>query len=380
MRNFIFLGFACSEEEFENSQKYQKVNFRQTYNFSHALLAFIRSKGYKVINDSYVPGQHSWKNFINRNCNDEHSNIYSSFLFLKEILIVFNVTKNIFRFKPTSIFVHGLYVPFLLPCALMKVFFKYSLTIVLTDKVNLSSKKPINLFLRKLNQSLIFFLLKSFQSSISLSRGLSDIYLPNKPSLIVPGFIPSELLSKNEYNQSIMDEKRKINITYSGALEQSYGILDFYKAFKLSSNNEIVLNVCGSGALNAFFLEESKVNDHLSYYGFLDREELDSLYKKTDVFINPRKIDNELVFFSSPSKIFEYLCFNKPVYTTNLPTIEDPFSKLFYFFNGDTVSDYVEFLDSLDKHLLSKLLQHSTHNTKKANNLYNRLTIEHLIK
>ena len=115
----------------------------------------------------------------------------------------------------------------------------------------------------------------------------------------------------------------KLNIGYAGSFLPGKGGLEtIYLASELQDYR---FNIAG-------ILDEEKINKlhnskNIYYSGYLNDFEIQKFYDDNDVLIAPigerifldKKYFNEITFYTSPLKLFEFLFTNKPVVTINRP-------------------------------------------------------------
>tara|TARA_B110000977_G_C11089774_1_gene496264 strand:- start:1754 stop:2923 length:1170 start_codon:yes stop_codon:yes gene_type:complete len=365
MSKVMFFGYATPLELFEKDQSFSSNNYRQTFNFSHAFLNFLLQKELDVVNVAFSPVIIKINRLI-RCFRFSPANV----LMIEPIRFIYFFVKSIYKLclnRPSLVFVHGLYLPVLVAVIVYSFFSQVDKRIILTDKVNLGDHPSISGYFRLVNNSLIRFFVSFFDSSVSLTKPLSDLYLPNKGSFVFPGFFPTHIFDQRIHNfqENIrsklgrlgFDEFRvyrffgikNIHLVYSGGLEKAYGVLDFYSIFKKLAPKNVILSICGSGPLEKFFTHESSINPNFYFLGQLNGCDLFSLYENTTAFVNPRPVDLELTSYSSPSKIFEYACFDKPIMTTKLPGLETHIPDFLVFFDDDL--DFTKFLNNVNHYV-----------------------------
>lgn len=91
---------------------------------------------------------------------------------------------------------------------------------------------------------------------------------------------------KNCYNDKAND------ILFVGRLGKRKGVFDLIEVFKMSTvfqNENIVLNICGDGALKEVKekIEEKQIQGRVKHIGWCSKQELERTYKETMMFILP---------------------------------------------------------------------------------------------
>ena len=122
-------------------------------------------------------------------------------------------------------------------------------------------------------------------------------------------------------------KRGKINIGYCGSFLPGKG---GYESIKIASDAP-EFNFFLAGPLDLNQKLEIKRYKNCFYFGNLDELSLENFYKKCDILIAPignrifldKEKNNEITFFTSPLKIFEYLVMNKPIITTDCPATRE---------------------------------------------------------
>jgi glycosyltransferase involved in cell wall biosynthesis len=108
------------------------------------------------------------------------------------------------------------------------------------------------------------------------------------------------------------------SILYSGTLSE-YGGLDLLlAAFRNIQRNDAELWVCGKGR-SANLEHAAREDARIKGFGLLSEARLTELSRRASVFVNPRPAGILASRYNFPSKLLEYLSYNKPVVSTWTP-------------------------------------------------------------
>jgi glycosyltransferase involved in cell wall biosynthesis len=133
--------------------------------------------------------------------------------------------------------------------------------------------------------------------------------------IVIDGFITLQdnkrLSAKNRNTKTVI---------YAGTLDLDYGVRDLIELARMSYELNIEFLVFGYTNSDKLKLELSE-NPNLKYHGFLEKSELIRYYENADAFIIPRPLGLDNNQYSNPSKLYEYLSYNKPVIVNDLPSI-----------------------------------------------------------
>lgn len=133
--------------------------------------------------------------------------------------------------------------------------------------------------------------------------------------------------SKKEFKKIRPKHRKKINIGYSGSFLPGKGGIESIRIAKYVPQ----FNFLFAGPLNEKDALQIKKYKNCFYFGNLNEKSLNKFYEKCDILIAPlgkrvfldEEKKNEITFFTSPLKIFEYLANNKPIIITDCPALRE---------------------------------------------------------
>ena len=152
-------------------------------------------------------------------------------------------------------------------------------------------------------------------------------------------------------DKSILHEKSEVDkdkksIFYAGTLEEFSGVRELINAFKKINGENLLLIICGQGALATEIKEAALQDNRIIYLGVQPREEVLRLQKESTLLINPRRPDKSITRFSFPSKTMEYLVSGTPMLGYKLEGIPTEYYNYFYTIND---LDEIALIDILSK-------------------------------
>jgi glycosyltransferase involved in cell wall biosynthesis len=166
---------------------------------------------------------------------------------------------------------------------------------------------------------------KKADGYIFLSWGYFQSFQTVKPKLHLDG----ALYKKNLLELSEIKQNKNLIFLYSGSLSVWGGVELLISAFKRINDPYIELWITGKGD-NKNIIMKIADDPRIKFLGFLAVEELEVTFKEADVFVNPRpptKKGNELNF---PSKLFDYLAYNKPIISSWSAGLSPVYRELLY--------------------------------------------------
>ena len=161
----------------------------------------------------------------------------------------------------------------------------------------------------------------------------------------------SDLISINDHlsNKLLKKFKNKKVLCYMGTLIENYGILDVVSAIKKlkKTHTNFILLIIGSGKDKEKMLQiinRENLDNYVHVANYVPEEDLYTYFKNSDAFIAPLR--NTLQDRArSPSKLFMYMHFNKPIITARIGESKEIFSNYDFYYNPDepdTMSTAIE--------------------------------------
>jgi hypothetical protein len=162
---------------------------------------------------------------------------------------------------------------------------------------------------------------------ILVNRGLIDrirqFGQENKPSVVINGFLDSELLQANWDRKGGTGRK----IAFTGNFNRSGG---FQELLEYVDNlpKDFSLNITGRAdpQEEAILRNHIKERPNVFFYGYLDTDEFEAFLKDMDIFILLNNPDSEFNSTNFPSKLFDYLSRNRFVLSTYNPILKPYYS------------------------------------------------------
>lgn len=208
------------------------------------------------------------------------------------------------------------------------------------------------------NQSLIYRLLKpydtkqfyklsqGFDSYILLTEQMNDFVNAkrDKKFMVVEGIANNDYLETLSIKHANRDE---FKIVYTGTLHKKFGVKDLVDAFKLTTNQNYKLLLCGCGDSEEYIIKSAQEDKRIEYLGQIDNVSAVNLQRDANLLINPRKNTDEFTKYSFPSKNMEYLSSGNPVITYKLDGMPDEYDKILFYPNGNELIDLKNKIDEI---------------------------------
>ena len=241
---------------------------------------------------------------------------------------------RVIREDPISaIIVHGVHSPFLHAATRAGKAAGLPVIPILTDAPNgpAASRNLFVRWLRRWDVKLISNALREVDGVVALTTALAQDYAPRRPSLLLVGIAPA---LPPAACQSAASPSR---VVYAGGLSPSYGVDLLINAVK-ESRGDWILEIFGRGELEGFVQEAARSDSRVVYGGVVLPEELIGVYSEADLLVNPRPPEQDLVGYSFPSKLLEYMATGRPVLSTHLPTIPGDFDPYLLYVQAEAGS------------------------------------------
>ncbi len=244
-----------------------------------------------------------------------------------------------FNQTPTTIYVYGMYHPYMKAAINVKSRFKnLRLFLIVPDLPEyMANSTGLIWKLRAILKKDLYKLIPKFDGFILLTDAMATrLNIHSKPWVRVEGMIDSEEHRSIGDSNPINSSNKKI-IFYSGTLAWRYGILDLLEAFENISDSSYELWVCGAGDAEDAIKDRALVDKRIKFYGLVPREKVLQLQQLSTILVNPRSSKGKFTNFSFPSKTMEYMLSGKPVVMRKLPGVPEDYHLHLVFTEDDSV-------------------------------------------
>lgn len=331
-----FLGFCQTDADFDAILARDRAMPVQTQKFGWSVVSAIESAGGQVSILAAAPAS-DWPGNravfsggsraarLPSGMERRHDLLgFVNVLGLKHVTRYFSAVRGLKRIVDdgtvSAIMVHGVHSPFLHAAVRVGRAAGIPVITILTDAPAdpEASGHPVVRWLRRVDHRLISRALRHMDGVIALTPGLAQTYAPGLPALLLVGIAPT--MAPAGEGQS----GGPLRVIYAGGLTPEYGI-DLLVEAVTKSTGDWVLEVFGRGQLQDTIARQAAEDDRIDYGGVLTPAQLPAAYARADLLVNPRPPDQELVSYSFPSKLLEYMATGTPVLSTHLPTIPADF-------------------------------------------------------
>lgn len=157
-----------------------------------------------------------------------------------------------------------------------------------------------------------------------------------------------EGISADCYNNIESKEATKGKIVlYTGSLGIHTSINDLVEAFRITTNPDFRLVICGGGECEANIKANAAEDSRIIFKGFLPREEVINLQKEATAVINPRKPSIPITKYSFPSKTMEYMSSGTPLIGYKLPGIPSEYYNHYYAIDNEDNKELARVLNEV---------------------------------
>jgi len=159
---------------------------------------------------------------------------------------------------------------------------------------------------------------------------------PVRNKILIHGGVPvnSDLNSFSISDQRDKAESDSMVFLYSGSFEYWSGLSLLLESFlNLPDYLGGILVICGYGPLSDSDRLIIESNSKIRFLGTVNKQELNSLREKADILVNPRLQIAENIF-NFPSKLLEYMSYQKIIVSTETPGIPSGFSSMMILTKG----------------------------------------------
>lgn len=166
---------------------------------------------------------------------------------------------------------------------------------------------------------------------VFLSYGYYKKFSTKKNKLHLDGAIYSN--DKNIKSKKKIIKEKKIFL-YTGSFHKWGGAKMVLEAIKFIKHKNFEVWFSGPGNGKIFELAAKK-DSRIKYFGLVTDRKLTKLYQEADIFLNPRPINMYGNQFNFPSKLFDYLAWNKPIISTWSKSFSPVYRKILDITNDD---------------------------------------------
>ncbi|RCW28878.1 glycosyltransferase [Pseudidiomarina tainanensis] len=231
-----------------------------------------------------------------------------------------------------AIICFSIHLPMLFSSYIVSRFKKIPLIGVWTDPPNIPNEFDpyVKRKLRKAEAYLVQYLMKRCDAVIALTECLAvDFSQANSTKyLILNGFAPDVKCSAKIRNST------KLTIVHIGSLMERYGLKLLIDAFDELRLEDVELVFYGVGDVIPYLEKIIEKNSAIKYNGFLNPDQVTHVLNQADFLINCRDPNADLVKYSFPSKMLEYLASGTPIITTLLPSFSRDIDRSVILING----------------------------------------------
>lgn len=151
----------------------------------------------------------------------------------------------------------------------------------------------------------------------------------------------SDLVCINDQlsNKLLKDYRDKKVLCYMGTLVENYGIFDVVTAIKQlkKTYTNFILLIIGKGKDKEKLLQvinRENLQDYVDIANYVPEEDLYTYLKNSDAFVAPLRNTTQ-DWARSPSKLFMYMHFNKPIITAKIGEAKEIFSDYDFYYSPD---------------------------------------------
>ncbi len=263
----------------------------------------------------------------------------------------FYIKKILSQEKPDIVYTHNLTgLSYLIPKLIKKLNIKHIHTIhdvalIRPSGLLMFTNKKESFFI-KLYYNLTRYLFNSPTKVIFPSIWIKEYYqhhnfFTKSQQQIIKNF---DIKVENLLVNKKLKNKKQINFLYIGQLEQHKGILFLIQTLNKLKLKDYKLNIVGVGSQEIKAKKLSQNNQHIYFYGWQSKKQINNILKQTDYLIVP-----SLCYENSPTVIFEALQLNVSVIASSLGGIPELIQHRVngYLFKPNNKNDLIKILKSV---------------------------------
>jgi hypothetical protein len=151
----------------------------------------------------------------------------------------------------------------------------------------------------------------------------------------------------SKFNTKKIFNRKKIFL-YSGSLYKYTGIRLVFEALEYIKDKNFEVWICGPG-YNKMLGLALKKDKRIKFFGLVSEKRFNNICRKVDVFLNPRANNTKSSEISFPSKLFDYILWNKPIISTWTKSLSPMYKKILHIVDHDAFSIALAMTSYLDE-------------------------------
>lgn len=220
-----------------------------------------------------------------------------------------------FKKKPKLILLFNYNPVISFPALLMMPFKNTKVVCFVADPIiDLSGRKGMKHLIWVSYQRFSDYLLKKFSGVIVVNENIIEDFDIHCPYIIMEGGV-----EKSENVPISRSINKNFIFHFSGALYQYNGVELIIRSFMHLEKENLELHIFGSGPLESFVTEQSKVDERIKFFGLKDNSVVLKYQRESDFLLNIRLDFKNISKYSFPSKLIEYMNSGIPVISTRFP-------------------------------------------------------------
>lgn len=224
------------------------------------------------------------------------------------------------------IIVYAMYQPHIIPTWLVARFSGIKTIMIVPDLpeyMNFAPQGKLNSFLRNINVRIAHWIAAGFDGLVFFSRNMTEkIDCSKLRWTVIEGCVDVTPEKTNAFSVPTSGTRA---IMYSGSLNRAYGIGNLLESFRLLTDTELELWLCGSGDMESEIKQHAEKDPRIKFYGSLPNREVMLMQRRALLLVNPRSNDLEFTRYSFPSKNLEYMSSGRPVLLCRMDGIPDEY-------------------------------------------------------
>lgn len=185
--------------------------------------------------------------------------------------------------------------------------------------------------------------------------------------------------SKSELREKYSFSNNLSIVTYVGSFKDFKGFFTFLDSVKYIKNKNVLILAIGGEKTQIKDLNKlySNYSENFRLIQAIEHKEIAKYLKLSDILVIPNSGNENLShnhkvakYYTSPLKLFEYMCAKKPIIASNVPAIKEVLdSNSAHFIKPDSSNEIAKSIDKLtfDKKYQDKLAQNAYEKVSKYN-------------
>ncbi|MCF8454212.1 MAG: glycosyltransferase [Pedobacter sp.] len=207
-------------------------------------------------------------------------------------------------------------------------------------------QKPIARAWKQYNKRRVTRALQYIDGYMVVTEHIAEaLGVAHKPHVVVEGLVDFE--DDFSLMKSTAADDKLMRIVYTGGLTDRYGVMNLVRAFRLTTDPDYRLVICGDGDDKLLIIEAALEDRRIEFHGVLSPAEVRKIQESATVLVNPRQNTGDFTRYSFPIKTIEYLLAGNPVIGYKLDGFPGEYDQYMLYVEDNSIESLKDKIDEI---------------------------------